>query len=51
MRLTIVLRKEVPDEQTAQALLDTVAEKLADYTDIEVSGQVNQSLLLTPPTP
>jgi len=34
MRLTIVLRKEVPDEQTAQAL-----------------RQVNQSLLLTPPTP
>jgi len=51
MHLTIVLRKEVPDEQTGQTLLDIVADKLSDHPDIEVSGQVNQSLTLTPPTP
>lgn len=51
MKLTIVLRKEVPDESTAQTLLDIVANKLSEHPDIEVSGQVSQSLTLTPPAP
>lgn len=49
MHLTIVLRKEVPDEATAQALLDIVAARLADQPDVEVSGQVNSQLIVPSP--
>ncbi len=44
MHLTIVLRKEVPDVPTAQALLDIVKTKLEDQPDIKVSGSVGQTL-------
>lgn len=47
MKLTIVLREDVPDEATAQAHFDIVKAKLDDYPDIEVSGTVNTTLPLT----
>lgn len=46
MKLTIVLRKDVPNEQTAQQLFDIVKTKLEDNPDIEISGTVNQTLPL-----
>ncbi len=46
MHLTIVLREEVENEQTAQAHFDIVKAKLDEYPDIEVSGQVNTTLPL-----
>lgn len=51
MQLTIVLRKEVPDEATGQQLLDFVADKVKQYEGVAVSAQVNSTLLITPEVP
>lgn len=51
MQLTIVLRKEVPDEQTAQTLFNVVTQKLEDHPDVKITGQVSTSLELTPEVP
>ncbi len=40
MHLTIVLRKDVPDRETGQAIFNLVKEKLADRPDIKVDGSV-----------
>jgi len=44
MQLTIVLRKKVPNEESAQNLLDYVRSKLAEYPDVTVKGQVSDDL-------
>ena len=48
MYLTIVLRKEVPDTETAQALLTFVADKVSPYEGISVTGTVNEPLSIPP---
>ena len=46
MLLTIALRKEVPDVETAQALYELVKNRLADKPDVTVNGQVTETLEL-----
>lgn len=41
MKLTIVLRKEVPDLETAEQLYNLVKERLADHPEVEVKGTVS----------
>jgi len=41
MYVTIVLRKEVPDRDTGRAIYDLVKAKLAERTDIDIKGSVN----------
>lgn len=45
MQLTIVLRKEVPDEATAQQLYDIVKEKLADQPDVKITASTNNQII------
>lgn len=49
MQLTIVLRKEVPDEATAQQLFEIVVEKLESQPDIDITGTVNSQLITPEP--
>jgi len=44
MHLTIVLRKEIPDKDTGQVLFEFVKSKLTDYPEVQISGQVNETL-------
>ena len=41
MFITITLRKEVPDRDTARAIYDLVKQKLADRPDIDITGSAN----------
>lgn len=49
MHLIITLRKEVPDEATAQVLFETVVTFLEDKPDVTVTGSVNTVLLKPEP--
>lgn len=49
MNLTIALRKEVPDVETAEALLTVVKAKLADHPEVVISGSVSEILGLEVP--
>ena len=40
MSLVITLRKDVPDEPTAKALLDVVKTRMADNPTVIVTGKV-----------
>ncbi len=51
MQLTIVLRKEVPDEATAQALFDAVLTKMEEYPNVNVTGSVSSQMQLPPEDP
>lgn len=46
MKLTIVLRKEVVDENQAQILYDIVKQRLDDHPEVEITGSVSSSLPL-----
>ncbi len=46
MQITIALRKEVPDVETAQQLFDLVKQRLEDHPEVTVSGQVTENLEL-----
>lgn len=50
-RLTIVLRKDVPDLTTANTLVNIVKAKLADHPDIQVTASYSQTLNEEPPSP
>lgn len=41
MQVIITLRKEVPDRETGRAIFDLVKERLADQTDVKVTGHVS----------
>lgn len=41
MFLTITLRKEVPDRDTARAIYDLVKQRMADRPDVEITGSSN----------
>ncbi len=45
MKLTIVLRKDVPDRETGQAMFDLVVAFLADKPDVKVTGTVSNHFL------
>ncbi len=47
MYLTITLRKEVPDVETAQQLVDVVKAKLEAYPEIVVNGSVGEQITPT----
>lgn len=51
MFLTIVLRKEVPDVETAQQLIDFIEEKVKPYPDVTVTGNTSEPLTPTEVTP
>lgn len=51
MQLTIVLRKDVADETAAQNLFDIVKQKLEDFVDVKVTGQVSSQLILNHEVP
>lgn len=51
MLLTIVLRKDVPDEETAQTLYNTVIQKLEDRPYVKITGQVSSLLELNHEVP
>lgn len=40
MRLTIVLRKDIPDQATGEALIAIVEQKLEDQPEVTVSSQI-----------
>jgi len=44
MFLTVVLRKEVPDEAQGEILFNVVKDKMSDYPDVTVSGTINSTL-------
>jgi len=44
MKLVITLTKEVSDTLQAQALSDTVKERLLDYPTVKVRSQVTESI-------
>lgn len=44
MHLTIVLRKDVPDQATAEALVATVRTKLAGHPDITINAKTNDEI-------
>lgn len=44
MYLTIVLRKEVPDVETGQHLIDFIKEKIEPYPDVTVTGNVSEQI-------
>ncbi len=46
MFLTIVLRKEVLDVPTAQALTDIVKNKLADQPEVSITASVSENLTI-----
>lgn len=46
MRLTIVLRKEVPNIEQAQTLTNIVKQKLAEHPEIEITASASESLTL-----
>lgn len=51
MYLTIVLRKEITDEQQGQAMFEFVVDKIQPFPDVTITGQINSSLPLTPEEP
>lgn len=51
MHLTIVLRKEVDNEEQADNLLAVVKQRLIDYPDVTVTGSVSIALPLPEPPP
>lgn len=51
MFLTIVLRKEVPNEAQGIALYEIVKQKLSDHPEVKISGNVNNPLPEPEPEP
>lgn len=49
MYLTIVLRKEVPDTETAQTLTDIVRDKLSEHPEVRITSSVSEEINPTPP--
>ena len=41
MYVTITLRKEVPDRETARQIYDLVKQRMVDRPDVEISGSAN----------
>jgi len=48
MDLVITLRKEVPDEQTAEQILTIVKSRLEDYPDVVVAAHTSKRLTDNP---
>lgn len=51
MFLTIVLRKEVADQATAEALVATVRTKLAGNPDVTINAKTNDEIPADNPDP
>jgi len=51
MFLTIVLRKEVPDELTGQQIFELVKTRLADHPEVGITGSINNTLPIEPEVP
>ena len=41
MILTVTLRREVPDRETARQIYDIVKVKMADHPDVKVTGHAS----------
>lgn len=50
-RLTIVLRKDVPDLATAMTLVAIVKDKLAEHAEIQISASYSETLNEDHPSP
>ena len=48
MDLIITLRKEVPDEATAQQIFELVQNRLADYPDVTIQAHTTMRLPVSP---
>lgn len=44
MQLTIVIRSEVTDNATAQALYKSITDQLRGFTNLNFSAQLNETL-------
>ncbi len=51
MILTIVLRKEVPDQATAETLVATVRTRLAGNPDVTINAKTNDEIPSENPDP
>ena len=45
--VTIVLRKTIPDEAAARALVSTVKARMADKPDVTVTAKINTTVDMT----
>lgn len=50
MILTITLRREVPDRETARQIYDLVKVKMADRPDVKVTGLASNHFDMEEPT-
>ncbi len=44
MQLTVVLRKEVPDEATARSLVEAIKTKLEEYSEVTINASVSETI-------
>lgn len=51
MQLTIYLSKEVPDAETAQEIVNIVAEKLIDHPEVRIQASTNCIVDVPEPPP
>lgn len=49
MQLVVTLRKDVPDQETGEAIFDLVRQRLADRPDIQITGHVTNHFPEPPP--